>query len=134
MFVSFTIRIVVAALAAFVFSAVFYGAVVGAVWHELSGVPADSFEWWQPIAQVARNVVVASALSYALLRTTAVGVRESLLISLVLWLGFQAMAIIGAVIHEGESLTLYFIHTFDALMTAVVMTISLKANLGKRAK
>ena len=79
-------------------------------------------------------MVVASALSYALLRTTAVGVRESLLISLVLWLGFQAMAIIGAVIHEGESLTLYFIHTFDALMTAVVMTISLKANLGKRAK
>lgn len=129
---SSAIRIIVAALAAFVFSAVYYGAVVGSIWHELSGVGANSFELWQPVAQIVRNVVVAWALSYVLLRTSAVGLRESLRISIVLWLGFQAMAIVGAVIHEGESFILYCIHAFDALMTAVVMTICLTVNLGRQ--
>ncbi|HWW11317.1 MAG TPA: DUF1761 domain-containing protein [Brevundimonas sp.] len=131
MLASSTVRIVVAALSAFVFSAVYYGAVVGSVWHELSGVSADAFAPWQPIAQIVRNLVVAFALNYVLQRTSAAGLWASLQVSLVLWLGFQAMAIVGSVIHERYPVILYCIHAFDALMTVVVMTICLKINLRK---
>jgi hypothetical protein len=124
---SSTIRIVVAALAAFVLSATYYGVVVGSVWHELSGTSTNAFAPWQPLAQILRNLVVAYALDYILLRTSAVGVLASLQISFRLWLGFQAMAIIGSVIHEGYPVILYCIHAFDALMTVAVMTICLRA-------
>lgn len=128
------IRIVVAALVAFVLSATYYGVVVGSVWRELSGISADAFAPWQPIAQIVRNLVVAYALNYVMQRTSAVGVWASLQISIVLWLGFQAMAIAGSVIHEGYPVILYSIHAFDALMTVVVMTICLKVNLRKQTR
>jgi hypothetical protein len=128
---SSTTRIIIAASTAFLLSAIYYGVVVGTVWHELSGTSADAFAPWQPIAQIARNLVVAYALAYILLRTSAVGVSASLQISFRLWLGFQAMAIIGSVIHEGYPVILYCIHAFDALMTVAVMTVCLSAKLRK---
>lgn len=131
---SSTIRIAGAALVAFVLSATYYGVVVGAVWRELSGTSADAFAPWHPIAQIVRNLIVAYTLNYVLQRTSAVGVLASLQISLVLWLGFQAMAIVGSVIHEGYPVILYCIHAVDALMTVVVMTICLKVNLRKQAR
>lgn len=131
--VSSAIRIVVAALAAFVFSALYYGLIVGSAWHDLSGVSADTFAPWQPIAQIIRNLVVAGALSLILRYTAAVGVWASLRIAAVLWLGFQVMAIAGSVIHENYPVTLLGIHAFDALMALVVMTICLTFARGRES-
>ncbi|WP_240231336.1 DUF1761 domain-containing protein [Devosia lacusdianchii] len=125
---SMIIRIAVAAVAALICSAVYYGAVVGSYWRELSGLAAagsDAMAPWQPIAQLVRNLAVAFALAYVLRRTNAVGLWPSLRVTLVLWFGFQAMAIAGSVIHEQYPPALYGIHVFDALMTVVVMTICL---------
>lgn len=122
-------RIAIAALAAFALSAIYYGVAVGTIWHELSGTSADTFALWQPVAQVGRNLVVAFALNYVLQRASTVGIWGALKVSIMLWLGFQAMAIAGSVIHENYPAILYCIHAFDALMTTVVMTLCLKIDL-----
>lgn len=130
------IRIGVATVAAFICSAIYYGAVVGSYWRELSGLAAagrDATEPWQAIAQLVRNLAVASALAYVLRRTNAVGLWPSLRVALVLWFGFQAMAIAGSVIHEQYPLALYGIHVLDALMTVVVMSICLGAGRAQTA-
>ena len=120
-------RLLLAALAAFIFSGLYYGLVVGATWRELSGASdaAGAMALWQPLAQFARNLVVAAALTVVFRRASITSLRSAIGLSTVLWLGFQAMAIAGSVIHEQYPLALYAIHTVDQLGTMLVMAFCL---------
>ena len=46
---------------------------------------------------------------------------------LLVWLGFEAMAVVGSVLHEGYPLGLYLIHVGDALQVTLVMALILGA-------
>jgi Protein of unknown function (DUF1761) len=48
-------------------------------------------------------------------------------VGLVVWLGFQAMAVLGSVLHEQYPLGLYAIHIGDALATTLAMALILGA-------
>jgi len=120
--------VVVAAAATLVASFVWY-VVFGNAWLTLRGIDpstADTTpEVWVMVAQFVRNLVVAFALAFLLsrLRTTTVG--GALRLGLLVWVGFEAMAIAGSVLHEQYPLGLYAIHVGDALMATLVMTLIL---------
>lgn len=121
-------RLLLAAFAGLVFSALYYGLAVGTAWRELSGLADSAAEMamWQPLAQLARNVVVAAALAFMFQRAAVTSVGAALRLALVLWLGFQAMAVAGSVIHEQYPLALYAIHAADQLGTIVLMALCLR--------
>lgn len=116
------IRIVCAALAAFIASSLYYGVFFAAAWQELAGFSEPpAVAAWQIAAQFGRNVVVATVLAIVLARIGGDRLTVNLAFAALLWLGFNAMAIAGSVIHEAYPLALYAIHAGDALMTLLVM-------------
>jgi hypothetical protein len=48
-------------------------------------------------------------------------------VGLLVWVGFQAMAVAGSVLHEGYPLGLYLIHVGDALQAMLLMALILGA-------
>ena len=116
------IRIGCAALAAFIASSIYYGVFFAAAWQELAGFSEPpTVAAWQIAAQFGRNAVVATVLALVLSRIGGGRLTSNLAFAGLLWLGFNAMAIAGSVIHEAYPLALYAIHAGDALMTLLVM-------------
>jgi Protein of unknown function (DUF1761) len=121
----------VAAVAALVVSSVWYIALGDVYLELLQGIDSPAAQADPSVAaavgQVVRNLVVASALAY-LLRRLQVGTWAGALgVGLVVWLGFQAMAVLGSVLHEQYPLGLYAIHVGDALATTLAMALILGA-------
>ncbi|WP_163507503.1 DUF1761 domain-containing protein [Fodinicola acaciae] len=117
----------VAALVTLVCSAVYYIA-LGGVWASLRGLDPGSASppgAGEIAGQYVRNLIVALALAYLLRWAGATTVPAALRVAMVVWLGFQAMAIAGSVLHEHYPLGLYFLHTGDALMTTLIMAVIL---------
>ncbi len=119
------LAVVLAAVAAFVASAIYY-TVLGSTWLELRGIDPKSVnitpQAWEMAGQFVRNIVVAFVFAYLIVRLGIDDLKESLRLGLWVWVGFQAMQIAGAVLHEGYPLALYAIHVGDALMTTFIMT------------
>jgi hypothetical protein len=121
----------VAAVAALVVSSVWYIALGDVYLELLQGIDSPAAQADPSVAavvgQVVRNLVVASVLAY-LLRRLQVGTWAGALgVGLVVWLGFQAMAVLGSVLHEQYPLGLYAIHVGDALATTLAMALILGA-------
>jgi hypothetical protein len=112
----------VAALVAFIASSIWYGAIFGGVWRQVAPSTSTSIGPAEIIAQFIRNLVVAAVLARLIVQAGAANWIAAIRVGLWCWLGFQAMAIAGSVIHEGYPLTLYAIHTGDALVTTVLMS------------
>lgn len=123
------IAIFTATIAAFIFSAVYYAGPLGAVWVELAGIDpaAAGMLPARIIAQFVRELVTVSALAWLIAATGARSLGSALRVGLVVWLGFQAMAIAGSVIHENYPWQLYAIHSGDALMKSVLVSLILGA-------
>jgi hypothetical protein len=106
-------------------SSVWYGAFAEVYSTLLAerGIDLGDFrpEAWQMVGQLVRNgvVVVTIATLVRKLRITRIG--DALRLGLLLWLGFQAMAVVGSVLHERYPLGLYLIHVGDALQATLVM-------------
>lgn len=119
-------RIALAAIAAFAFSSLYYGLLVGTTWRELSGT-GEALAPWQPVAQLARNLVTAATLAFVFRRAAITDLLSAIGLALPIWLGFGAMAIAGSVIHEGYPLALFLIHAADQLGTLLIMAACLSA-------
>ena len=121
------IAVFVATVLAFIASAVYYAGPLGTIWVELAGIDpaAAGLSPMRIIAQFIRELIVVSALAWLIARTGAGSWFSALRVGLVVWLGFQAMAIAGSVIHENYPWQLYAIHSGDALMKSVLTSIIL---------
>jgi hypothetical protein len=53
--------------------------------------------------------------------------KGALRVGLLVWFGFEAMAVVGSVLHENYPLGLYLIHVGDALMATLIMALILGA-------
>jgi hypothetical protein len=117
--------VALAALATLVASALYY-TVFGTVYARLRGVAASTTpQVWEIAAQFGRNVLVAFVLA-TLLRRLAVRTRGAALrLGVLVWLGFQAMEVLGSVVHEHYPVGLYLLHVGDALMTTLIMALIL---------
>jgi hypothetical protein len=122
--------VLVASAASLVASAAYYTVLAGA-WLRLRGLNPDTAEMtpqlWPMLGQLARNLVVAMALAYLLRRLEAADWKDAMRVGLLVWFGFQAMAVAGSVLHEGYPLGLYAIHVGDALLATLVMALILSA-------
>ena len=122
--------VLVAAAAILVTSALYY-IMVGSAWLRLRGIDPSTAEMtpplWQMTGQVARNLVVATVLAHLLRWLEVATWKRALQVGLLVWLGFQAMAVVGSVLHEGYPLGLYLIHVGDALQATLLMALILGA-------
>ena len=112
-----------AALVPLVTASIWY-TVFGEVWVELSGIdPAAAAQpgIGEMLGQLARNVAVMLTMAVLISRLRVRTIGGSLAVAALVWFGFEAMAILGSVLHEGYPLPLYLIHVGDALQTALVM-------------
>jgi len=122
--------VLVAAAAILVTSALYY-IMVGSAWLRLRGIDPSTAEMtpplWQMTGQVARNLVVATVLAHLLRWLEVATWKRALQVGLLVWFGFQAMAVVGSVLHEGYPLGLYLIHVGDALQATLLMSLILGA-------
>jgi hypothetical protein len=119
--------VVVAAVVSLVASATYY-IVFNGVWLSLRGIhdaTASRPQAWEIAGQFGRNLVVALALAYLLNRLGPRSVHGALPVAVLVWMGFQATAIAGSVLHEHYPVGLFILHNGDALMTTLIMTLIL---------
>jgi hypothetical protein len=122
--------VLVAAVAVLVTSVLWY-VVFGNAWLRLRGIDPDTAELtppvWQMAGQFARNLVVATVLDHLLRWLEVATWKRALQVGLLVWFGFEAMAVAGSVLHEGYPLGLYLIHVGDALQATLLMALILGA-------
>ena len=122
--------VLVAAVAVLVTSVLWY-VVFGNAWLRLRGIDPDTAELtppvWQMAGQFARNLVVATVLDHLLRWLEVATWKRALQVGLLVWFGFEAMAVAGSVLHEGYPLGLYLIHVGDALQATLLMALILTA-------
>ena len=122
--------VLVAAVTTLATSALWY-VVFGSAWLTLRGIDPDTAEMppqaWQMVGQVTRNLVVAFVLAQLLRWLRATTWKRALQVGLLVWFGFEAMAVAGSVLHENYPLGLYLIHVGDALQATLLMALILGA-------
>ncbi len=122
------LAVVVAAVAAFVASSVWY-TVFGNAWMELRGVdPATAADMatpaWQMLFVVFQSLVVAFMLAYFVGHLGIVDWKGAVRLGALVW-GFPAMILLGSVVHENVPLMLAAIHAGDWLVKLLLMAVVL---------
>jgi Protein of unknown function (DUF1761) len=116
--------IVVAVVAAFVLSSVWYMGFS----QRLARLSPAYAEQGRPAAgevliEVVRSLVVALVTAGLASLIGVDGVGEALLLALVLWIGFPVVLLTGSVIHEGVAAQLAAIHAGDWLLKLAVISV-----------
>jgi hypothetical protein len=123
--------VIVAAVGAFVVGAVWYSPLLfGKAYMELRGMNPNAMAAMRPAAvellgEFVRYLVVGYVLARFVVLLAVVNWKGAVQLALWVWVGFQAMLLMGAVIHEKMPLMLYAIHAGDALVKTLVMTVIL---------
>jgi hypothetical protein len=119
--------IALATFASFAASGVYYGFIFAETYAALMTMEPGVAAPWQIGAQLLRDLIVTCVLARMIVLTGRSGVVGALGLAVWIWLGFQAMAIAGSVIHEGYAWRLYALHVGDALMKAIIASLILGA-------
>ena len=122
------VAVVVAAVAAFVASFVWY-AVFGNAMMELRGTdPAAAAEMgtpiWAMLFVVFQSLLVASMLAYFVARLGVADWRGAVRLGVLIWV-FPATILLGSVVHENVPLMLAAIHAGDWLTKLLLMSVIL---------
>ncbi len=123
--------IVVVAIAAFVMGAIWYSPLLfGKAYMEVRGMNPDAMAGMRPVAgeligEFAKNLVVAFVLAHFVVSLGIGDWKGALQLGLWVWVGFQAMLLMGAVLHEKMPWMLYAIHAGDAFVKTLAMTVIL---------
>ena len=119
--------VVVAVLATFVTSAVWYMA-FSHQYMELLGInpndtAATAMPVWQILIVLARHLVVALVIAYLVMRLGVVDWKSALLLGLLLWVGFPVVLLAGSVANDNVPLALAAIHGGDWLVKILLITV-----------
>jgi hypothetical protein len=124
--------VLVAAVVAFVVGALWYSPLLFArAYTEVRGMtPPGAMAAmrppvWEMLGEFVKNIVVAYVLAYFVVRLGVGDWKSALQLGLWVWVGFQAMLLMGAVLHEKMPSTLYAIHAGDALVKTLLTTVIL---------
>lgn len=119
------LAIVVAAVAVFVFAAVYYSMLAGygakwsAAWAGEPGRPPA----WQIVLELVKALVVASVIA-GLVRLLGIdNLAHASLLGVVLWVAFPVVLLVGSVTHERVPWQLAAIHAGDWLVKLLVMAV-----------
>ena len=109
------IAILVAVVAAFVFSAIYYSLLSKQLQAARGkGAKAPAMTFSTVLIEVVRTFITALFMAYALVNVR--GPVEAAVMVFWLWLAFPVVLLTGSVIHEGTSVKLAIIHAFDWLV------------------
>ncbi|TYB86064.1 DUF1761 domain-containing protein [Oceaniovalibus sp. ACAM 378] len=113
------------AVLAFVVGALWYGLLFGGAAASLSPAYAEAATPQASTVafEALRCLGVAAGLAILIRWTGIDSLSHALLLAFLVWAGFQAAGLAGAVVHEGYPAKLYAIHTGDALVKAVVVSL-----------
>jgi uncharacterized protein DUF1761 len=123
--------IVVAAVVAFVMGALWYSPLLfGKAYMEVRGMNPAAMADMKPqggeiLGELVKNLVVAYVLAHFVAHLGVVGWKGAVQLGLWVWVGFQAMLLMGAVLHEKMPWMLYAIHAGDAFVKTLLMTVIL---------
>jgi hypothetical protein len=121
------LAVLVAAIAAFIMSSVYY-ILFGKQWTRLNpGAASESKRppAWKMIVEVARGFVVAWVLARLVVLLGVVGWLAALHLGLWLWIGFPAMILVGSVLWDKRPWELAAIHAGDWLVKLLLMAVIL---------
>ena len=127
------LAVVVAAFAAFVVGSMWYSPLLfGKAYMEVRGMNPGAMADMRPpagelLGEFAKNLVIAFVIAHFVVRLGVSDWTGAVQLGLWLWVGFQAMLLMGAVLHEKLPWTLYAIHAGDALVKTLCMTLILGA-------
>lgn len=122
--------VIAAAVAAFVQGGLWYSPLLfGKAYLALRGMSADTADTTPPVgtivAEFVRCVVVALVLAHFVVALDVVDWIGAVELAAWVWVGFQAMTILGSVIHENYPWRLYALHAGDALVKTLLMAVIL---------
>jgi hypothetical protein len=118
-----TVAIVVAALAAFVASFLWY-VVFGKELAKVSSAFAEQKpEAWKMVVVVVQSLVLATVLAYIVERAGVEGWLDAAWTGVVLWIGLSAVQWVGSMVWEKVPLTMALIHAGDWLMKLVLISV-----------
>jgi hypothetical protein len=123
--------VVVAAVAAFVVGALWYSPLLfGKAYMQVRGINPAAMAAAKPpvgelLGELVKNLVVAFVLARFVVLLGVADWKAALQLGLWLWLGFQAMLLMGAVLHEKMPWMLYAIHAGDAFAKTLLMSVIL---------
>ena len=123
--------VVVAAVAAFVMSAVWYSPLLfGNAYVRLRGLdPSAMGDMKMPVgtivAEFVRALIVAFVLARFVVLVGADDWMDAVLLGVWAWIGFPAMILLGSVIHENVPWKLAAIHVGDWLVKLLLIAIIL---------
>ena len=122
-------HVIVAALAAFVMSSLYYSPpLVGGIWRAVDpAAAAITFSFWKPLIEILRTLGIAFVMAHLLVMVGAKDVASSVIFALWIWLGFSALMWVGAVMWEGTPWQVAVIHSGDWLMKTVLIAAILGA-------
>lgn len=111
--------------------------VIGAVWNGIFGsillkarggdaaAVSGAMPLGRMLAEMIRVIVVATVAATVLRLAGVTDVWDAFRLGLLVWVGFQAALLSGAVIWEGMPLHVYAIHAGDALLKMAAISIIL---------
>jgi len=122
------VAVVVAALAAFVMSSLYYSPLVlGNVWRAVD--PGSAAGTTPSIGKVLGEVVRTLVITYVLARVIALlgggDWKSTVSIALWLWFGFSAMMWLGAIVWEHTPWQIAAIHSGDWLLKTLLIAVIL---------
>lgn len=132
------LAVIVAAVAAFIVAAMWYSPLLfGNAYMNLRGINQEAMNDVRPpagelIGEFIRNLIVAYVLARFIVQQEAVNLKNAIGTGLWVWIGFQAMLLLGGVLHEQMPFKLYAIHAGDALVKTLIMAAILGAWHRKR--
>ncbi|HEX6576961.1 MAG TPA: DUF1761 domain-containing protein [Jiangellaceae bacterium] len=118
------LAVAVAAVAAFILSALWYG-VFGQQLTELDDAYAEPGRMpaWKVAVELSRSLVVATVLAWLAVAVDITELAGAVGLGLLLWIGFPVVLLTGSVIHENVPWKLAAIHAGDWLVKLVVIAM-----------
>jgi hypothetical protein len=117
------VAVVVAAVAAFVATFVWYLVFGNELGKVSTAIAEQKPAAWKMVVAFGQNLVLATVLAYIIERTGAEGWLDTAWIGVVLWIGLSAMQWVGSMLWEKVPLKMAVIHAGDWLMKLVLISV-----------
>jgi hypothetical protein len=119
--------IVVSAVAAFVFSSVYYAVATPLEGRAVGEAALDRGrpQVWKVLTEVLRTAVVAAAFAWTARQGGGLEIRHALVFALIMWVGFPLVLLSGSVIWEGVHPVTASMHAGDWLIKLLLIAVIL---------
>jgi len=124
--------VLVAAIAGFIISSLWYSLLFGKKWMKLVGITAEEAERMknekhgkEMLLGFISTFIMAYVLGYVLILAGVADISGAITLAVILWLGFIATMTLGPVLWEKKPLGLYLLNNEHNLLVLIVMSIIL---------